>query len=782
VILHFRVMPEVPQSMQDGLANLELEANKEGHRVSSMSNSSTFSQYPDQHGADPSPRRVPGAYTASYEHTNASAYQNVRGSTGSDGVPYNQPSPKSSVFPKLRDAGQNVPMSDDEKEEVLERARPMVLNSNDPNMQLAWAQDALTWVEVAKQARANEGQDTRSSTPKIEHQLRVDALSIVNFLAEQHHPKAEFMKGMWLEFGKFGYPVDKKEAFLSYRRAADTNTHGTGIYARAEYRMGMQFESTGDIVKAIKHYRQGVAMQDSASNYRLGMMTLLGQHGQPLDYQKGIALIRYSADTADENAPQGAYVYGMLLARELPNITIPGQYLAVDIAKAKEYIEKAAYLGFAKAQLKMGQAYELCQLGCDFNPALSLHYDALAARQGEAEADMAISKWFLCGYEGIFEKNEELAFKYAQRAAATGMPTAEFAMGYFYEIGMFVPADIQLAQSWYKKASEHGNKDASARLDSISQEKTLSKSDHEQIAISRIKSKYGSQRGQRPDRFQQKPAPMATIPDAAMPEPPRHSSMASTPGMINTQKNYPTARPASAAPYPMDDGPASAGPQPPLSPYYNPGVRPSAGAPSERSSSAFGIKHATTMPPQQPSIPADPMRPSTSMGSLGAPGGGRSPNAAGRAVSAGWEPQQSTGYGIPPQGRAASQPFDPRTSSQRPVSSMNKSPGYPPAPNAYGRAPAQNYDQRAGTPQSASRPPRVDSAPPPHSSSRPSTAQSAPAVNANPPRVSSAASGASAATAPPAPKPAKTGPQTFEEMGVPAQKQDQDCVSRFFSS
>lgn len=42
---------------------------------------------------------------------------------------------------------------------------------------------------------------------------------------------------------------------------------------------------------------------------------------------------------------------------------------------------------------------------------------------------MAISKWFLCGHEGVFEKNEELAFKYAQRAAAGGLGTAEFAIG-----------------------------------------------------------------------------------------------------------------------------------------------------------------------------------------------------------------------------------------------------------------------------------------------------------------------------------------------------------------
>ena len=37
-------------------------------------------------------------------------------------------------------------------------------------------------------------------------------------------------------------------------------------------------------------------------------MTLLGQHGQRLDYQRGVELIRYAAQTADENAPQGAYV------------------------------------------------------------------------------------------------------------------------------------------------------------------------------------------------------------------------------------------------------------------------------------------------------------------------------------------------------------------------------------------------------------------------------------------------------------------------------------------
>ncbi len=130
-------------------------------------------------------------------------------------------------------------------------------------MQLSWAQDTLAYVEIASQneARVSENQAARPQTPHIEHQLRVDAINVVSFLAAQHHPKAEFMKGMWLEFGKFGFRMDKKEAFRCYQRASQRG------FARAEYRMGMQFESSNEPIKAIKHYTLGVQAGDSASNY-----------------------------------------------------------------------------------------------------------------------------------------------------------------------------------------------------------------------------------------------------------------------------------------------------------------------------------------------------------------------------------------------------------------------------------------------------------------------------------------------------------------------------------
>lgn len=833
----FRIMPEVPSNMQDNLAQLELESRKMGvNRISSQStvsslqspmfqgNSNSLHSRESSLSSNSQRPKGPG-FTASYEHTNAAAYQNLnRNSLQAFGGPPD--SPRFSPFPKLRDAGPNVPLSDDEKEEVLDRARALVLKSTDPEMQLSWAQDALAWVEVANQAYLKQqgegGIPPRSVTPKVEHQLRVDAQNIVTFLAEQHHPRAEFMKGIWQEFGKFGYRVDKKEAFLAYKRAAERN------YARAEYRIGMQYESSENSIKAIEHYRKGVAMGDSASNYRLGMMTLLGQHDTPQDFQHGIALIKYAADTADENAPQGAYVYGLLLSRELPNISIPDQYLAYDINQAKEFIEKAAYLGFAKAQLKMAQAYELCQLGCEFEPALSLHYNALASRQGEADADMAISKWFLCGYEGIFEKNEELAFTYAKRAAASKMSTAEFALGYFYEIGMYVPMDLHESEVWYQKAAEHGNKDALGRIDSIKKNNTFSKKDHEQVALSRIKSQYGSQRGVRPDRFKQRAVPMPAMQEDNLPD------MRN----LSIRQNNTPQRPVSVAPYPEEDMPRIQPPTPSTaSPYYNPNLRPSnATGPADRPNSAFvmrPLQHAGTDPYGNPH-PQEHARPSSSMGNMSVPTGRGNPGDRGRVVSsssagsAGWEPQlppmqqNYRGSSPNPAGRLPQleppRPFSEGSNKlqkqpQMNNSSMNKPHPQPPSfPQTYAAdaqpsrkpIPLAAVGARQGTPISNqySRPERISSISPanpspvmsPQYGGRSGYDSQSPmnspmsAHSAGPSRASTrthqstlSQTMASNSMGPPPPAkaapPKKTGPATFEEMGIPAGKNENECVS-----
>ncbi|KAL7268856.1 hypothetical protein RUND412_008502 [Rhizina undulata] len=801
-----RLMPEVPVQIADSLEHLELEADSV--RSSGLGpNSNIPKQYPGEY-------QQSRMYNNSYAPPGSSNEPDHRGSRSSYGSqPLGRVSsyhssigddfrystldePSYSPFPKLINPGQNIPPTDDEKEAQIEGARLPVLSSNDPEMQLIWAQDALNFVEISLSHLAKISEPPgRPQTPGLEHQLRTDAISVVSFLADQHHPRAEFMRGNWLEFGKFGFRVDKKEAFRCYARSAEKG------YARAEYRMGMQYENSNEPMKAIKHYTQGAALGDSASNYRLGMMTLLGQHGQKQDYAKGVHLIHLAAEAADENAPQGAYVYGMLLARELPGIEVPDIFLPLDIKLAKEMIEKAAFLGFARAQLKMGTAYELCQLGCDFNPALSLHYNALAARQGEAEADMAISKWFLCGHEGVFEKNEELAFRYAQRAASSGLGTAEFALGYFYEIGMYVPVDLGEAQRWYAKAAAHGNKDASGRIDGISRSKTLSRKDHESVAISKIKARHGSQRkafNPLTEKRQSAAAPIVSpiqealdMPDPSIPsgnfnypsgplhpqEPPRQMRFGTpqsvNPNFINTdipgQTYSPVVqplRPGTTVPYPTR--PSSSG-----------GMAP--GIPPHRPNSAvsYGYGH-----PPRP-LPGTPRTNRSSSGGPGMiiPAGTYPTGPAGRQPGGPPGRQPYPGQGFPP-GTPPPGGMYPGYDDAVPTIKQPKPPHGKPGPidvgfegprHKPGLPPGGLGPKKQGLPSSPRMATPAQALPP----QKPSTPPVNPAQTPKPPPAPISPGPAPSPAPSPAPKhqgPPGKGPKTFEEMGVPQQPKDQECV------
>lgn len=846
-----RVTPELPGNIQNNLASLELEAGP----VSRLSGLQSSAPPHDSNG---------------YPQRRDSSQSNLTALNSPTIAPQGPSSekPSFSSFPPLRKRPINVPPSDEEREGILEKARVPVLNSNDPEMQLTWAQDTLIYAEIAAQneARVAESQGARPQTPHIEHQLRVDAVNIINFLAEQHHPKAEFLRGMWLEFGKFGFRMDKKEAFRCYQRAAQRG------YARAEYRMGMQFESSNEPDKAMKHYALGVQQGDSASHYRSGMISLLGQHGQPLDYNKGVKLVSYAAETADENAPQGAYVFGMLQARELPQINLPEQYLPLNISGARFNIEKAAYLGFAKAQAKMGAAYELCQLGCDFEPALSLHYNALAARQGEADAEMAISKWFLCGYEGVFEKNEGLAFTYAQRAALSGLATAEFAMGYFYEVGIYVRVDHKAARSWYEKAAEHGNKDAGARVDGIARSKTLSRKDHDNIAVAKIKSQHGSHRGKRPDRFKNPSAPMPTMHEdynpIDMPEPklptPRPGEYRPSP---YPPTNGPPGRPVSAVPYPVDDGNRRPG-LPPTRPsiqtqHSNHNLRPQVNLPASpvESETSFGDTNYRgsafpTFKPQ-PRPQSHPASPSQAPAGRGGPPANYHPQSLPPQHA---PPQNYPVYGVPPQNyptpsvpgaqgsgyrkgsgggyasplnpspipspaiSPAMKPQRPQTAQpptidigfsappdfsgadkprrlQKPVGNiLNAAPSGPLPPRKsshdlsaglpQNRLPSSPYPAHSSTmpvqghrtesparrPVTAGRP-----GPPQHLQTQPSMAPHSVSLHDGPlPAPGRPNPGHPSHTPPPTvpvAKPPSKGPKTFQEMGVPLQKKEEDCVS-----
>ena len=222
----------------------------------------------------------------------------------------------------------------------------------------------------------------------------------------------------------------------------------------------------------------------------MGMAHLMGQLGLSQSYEQAVPLLHRAATLASLDVPQPAYVYGLLLLGEFSHVTIPPQYFTPFIPpgstafqESRRHLERAAYLNFPPAQYKLGHSYEFTQPPFPFDPLLSVQYYSLASQQGEIEADMALSKWFLCGAEGAFEKDESLAVTFAEKAARKGLPSAEFAMGYYAEVGVGCPKDVEVARKWYIKAAEHGNADAAERLQALNQAlpQPLSRQEHDTI-------------------------------------------------------------------------------------------------------------------------------------------------------------------------------------------------------------------------------------------------------------------------------------------------------------
>ena len=64
-----------------------------------------------------------------------------------------------------------------------------------------------------------------------------------------------------------------------------------------------------------------------------------------------------------------------------------------------------------------------------------------------------MSGWYLTGNEGVLKQSDSEAYLWARRAANKGLSKAEYAVGYYAEIGIGVKPDIELAKRWYMRAA-----------------------------------------------------------------------------------------------------------------------------------------------------------------------------------------------------------------------------------------------------------------------------------------------------------------------------------------
>jgi len=350
----------------------------------------------------------------------------------------------------------------------------------EPAGQVNWASKVFKFIERSQGLEAGSRPASPSQqeakTSKISDPLLVKytdiALKTVLKYAEGSNPnlnnggaEALYLRGDLYSTGAFP-SYRAKDPMLAFR---DFETAAQLGYYLAWFRIGREYENCEDWDRAIGAYEHGLAFEECACVYRLGMSYLLGQMNLPVDMAQAIVFLKKAAQLANEETPQPAYIYGMILAGEFESLPqIPQEILPSNLSESRYMIEKAAYMGFAAAQYKMGWCYEYSQITCPFDPLLSVEYYSLASQQGESEADMALSKWFLCGSEGYFSANEPLAVTFAEKAARKGLGSAMFALGYYLEVGIAGRQDEKAAVEWYSRAwHEGGNEDARQRLESL---------------------------------------------------------------------------------------------------------------------------------------------------------------------------------------------------------------------------------------------------------------------------------------------------------------------------
>lgn len=218
--------------------------------------------------------------------------------------------------------------------------------------------------------------------------------------------------------------------------------------------------------------KKAAALGDPAAMFKIGMILLEGTLGQSRNPKEGINLLKRAATQADETTPYALHELAILY--EGTNLD-PSTGIVPDPVYSFELFLKASQLGYAPSQYKLGLAHEYGHLGLVIDAKRSIAWYTKAAQQGEAEAELALSGWYLTGYEGILNQSDKEAFLWSRKAASKGLAKAEYAVGYFMEHGVGTEQNLEEARRWYIRAAGQGNPRAIARLN----DKGPSKKEHQ---------------------------------------------------------------------------------------------------------------------------------------------------------------------------------------------------------------------------------------------------------------------------------------------------------------
>ena len=326
--------------------------------------------------------------------------------------------------------------------EYIDQYRQRIKADPDPEAHFLYAKYLI---DAAKKIGA-DAKDQRA-VKKYRDMLITESLKVVRRLATQGEAfaEAQFFLANCYGTGMLGLQVDHERAYHLYLQAAKQN-HAAACYRVAvcnEIGAGTRREPP----RAAAFYRKAASLGDTPAMYKLGMILLHGTLGEMKNPREAINWLKRAAEQADEENPHALHELGLL--HELPN----SQLVAHDPAYAKALFMQAAYLGYTQSQYKLGQCFEYGALTCPVDPRRSIAWYTKAAEKGDSEAELALSGWYLTGSEGVLKQSDSEAYLWARRAANKGLNKAEYAVGYYAEVGIGIKQDIEFAKRWYMRAA-----------------------------------------------------------------------------------------------------------------------------------------------------------------------------------------------------------------------------------------------------------------------------------------------------------------------------------------
>ncbi|KAJ7702479.1 hypothetical protein B0H17DRAFT_923803 [Mycena rosella] len=335
--------------------------------------------------------------------------------------------------------------------EYIDQYRQRIKADPDPESHFLYAKYLI---DAAKNIR-HTAKDQRAAK-KYSEVLITEALKVIRRLATQGdaYDEAQFYLANCYGTGSLGLVVDHERAYHLYLQAAKQN-HAAGSYRVAvcnEIGAGTRREPS----RAASFYRKAASLGDTPAMYKLGMILLHGSLGEQKNPREAINWLRRAAEQADEENPHALHELGLL--HEI------GEHVPQDPFASKNLFTRAAHLGYTQSQFKLGQCYEYGSLTCPMDPRRSIAWYTKAAEKGDSEAELALSGWYLTGSENVLKQSDSEAYLWARRAANKGLSKAEYAVGYYAEVGIGIKQDTEFAKRWYMRAAAQGNKRAMNRL------------------------------------------------------------------------------------------------------------------------------------------------------------------------------------------------------------------------------------------------------------------------------------------------------------------------------